>query len=894
MTTTNVLKRIAVLLPLLLAGSTLGSATTDVGPAAVQDSAPSLMAGALSTAILERALSAKVEGCHVRYIPGSSYASGDTVSAPVVETSTEACNPDAPGCGPDGRRSVSTSVTHNFECRGGPGGQFCSQAGFNPSGVHWGIAWKKLWPCTDNVAAVDPTAAVASAAPPSWEGVGCPAPYQPGAAYEPSDVVSVPIEDEDFSLVYECAENFNLFCGQEGFHPSSDHGALAWKELGSCSGTISPTQSPVFEVLVDMGGCPAGWEEGANKYEEDDYVSADGLVFQCQSWPYSTLCGQVGFKPLNDPATPDAWKQAWTLVGRCDETAAPFSAAASSSALDSLPLLLGGCAGGFSPSVSYGAGDVATLDVPGPSSRKIVYQCKEWPFNGFCSQAGFEPGSQDGATAWTVIGACEGTIPPTASPVQYTGFCTFSKCTTVDDIETCTEREVKPFSPSAGYSSGDIVRVGTMRFACLPYPFGLWCNSAAYAPGLQAGIWKDAWRSDGQCGGQERPRMTQRIKVQLIVPCGQITINEIEVYDSDESLINLSQATITVSGQSVDTSNAVDGDAGTGVVSGAGANPWLMVDLGSDVTVSRIELKAPSLDNAAVLFVDDQDRVTFEYDLDSAQVVSETLDDGTTFDSYVLPASQLEHRTFRPTQSPTVSPTARPTDVPSVGPSKNPTQGPSSSPTTATGSPTSKPTSLCDEDVLAYFRRGTNTGQQWPDDTGRYTAVASGSGSVSASGSSTNFNGGFYETGFQVSELRKNGGYSVAAWIRFTGQASQTYSAIVGGRDNNGGTEFFIGKTSGSECIGVQDGNYIAGASLKCGGVFDNQWRQLIYTQSNTGLGKVYVDDVEIDSSHTWTGGAHVNQEWVLIGGEVEGAGYVWTGQIDEVVFYTKELTRTE
>ena len=87
--------------------------------------------------------------------------------------------------------------------------------------------------------------------------------------------------------------------------------------IGSCFGTLAPSSSPNFASLTNLGGCPEEWEAMivGEAYEESDTVSSQDLVFSCKRWPYSTHCGQQGYEPMTNSATPDAWKTAWILTG---------------------------------------------------------------------------------------------------------------------------------------------------------------------------------------------------------------------------------------------------------------------------------------------------------------------------------------------------------------------------------------------------------------------------------------------------------------------------------------------------------------------------------------------------------------------------------------------------
>jgi len=148
---------------------------------------------------------------------------------------------------------------------------------------------------------------------------GCPGAYVSGESYEPTDKVSV--AGATHTEVYECAAApNNLFCGKSGYEPGTgQYWETVWTALGSCSGSMSPTGSPAYTTLTDAGGCPDAWEAGVNKYEENDKVSKNGLVFQCAAFPFSGFCGQTGYEPMPDDGT-EYWKDAWTVVGYCSGT----------------------------------------------------------------------------------------------------------------------------------------------------------------------------------------------------------------------------------------------------------------------------------------------------------------------------------------------------------------------------------------------------------------------------------------------------------------------------------------------------------------------------------------------------------------------------------------------
>ena len=63
-----------------------------------------------------------------------------------------------------------------------------------------------------------------------------------------------------------------------------------------------------MDSLANVGGCPNEWEEwtnvpGQTKYEKGDIVSLNGLVYKCNSSPYSEHCGSAGYQPEEDVAS---------------------------------------------------------------------------------------------------------------------------------------------------------------------------------------------------------------------------------------------------------------------------------------------------------------------------------------------------------------------------------------------------------------------------------------------------------------------------------------------------------------------------------------------------------------------------------------------------------------
>jgi len=148
--------------------------------------------------------------------------------------------------------------------------------------------------------------------------VGCPASYEDGGRYKAQDVV------EAEGIVYQCTVYpKSLFCGMSGFDPPNGlYWDMAWTKLGSCSGSITPTSSPVIDASASLGACPDDWEANA-PYDTGDRVSVDvsatperKVVFECGGYPYDAFCR------MHSPLV-HGGDLGWTLVGSCDSGASP-------------------------------------------------------------------------------------------------------------------------------------------------------------------------------------------------------------------------------------------------------------------------------------------------------------------------------------------------------------------------------------------------------------------------------------------------------------------------------------------------------------------------------------------------------------------------------------------
>merc|ERR1712029_560623 len=153
------------------------------------------------------------------------------------------------------------------------------------------------------------------------------------------------------------------------------------------------------------------------------------VVFRCKAWPYSGHCGQ--FAPLDL----QGGNLGWELAGSCDGSMGPTA----SPAFDRLGFIGSGCPGEYSASrTDYEAGDQVAVTVSSSPERKVLYQCREYPNAGFCNQSGYAPGvSSYDYMAWSLLGACTGTLSPTSTPTAYSGTCVYEKCETTEDTEQC-------------------------------------------------------------------------------------------------------------------------------------------------------------------------------------------------------------------------------------------------------------------------------------------------------------------------------------------------------------------------------------------------------------------------------------------------------------------------
>ncbi|KAL3783692.1 hypothetical protein HJC23_000101, partial [Cyclotella cryptica] len=324
------------------------------------------------TALLIR--SADAAGCYPTWTSGSAYSSGSLVSATRVVNAT-----------------AGTSVKKNFECNSGSQPALSHCPNYDPSNaIQAAAAWIDLGECTGTAAAPTPSNKPTYA---KWTGSGCPAAWVDGFAYEGGDLAEVN------GNVYKCSTTpfVNAWCGNPSYKPGdSTYWQQAWTLLGSCTGTMSPSKAPSFSTIKSAGGCPEPYA-ASTTYEAGDKVEANGLAYQCRSWPNSAWCSMNGYEP-DGPNSKDAW----TLLGYCSGSIALTS----SPTLPSWRMLV--AAPKF---IRMLPGDKVSIEVnPGTI---LIYECQSFPNSGYCSQ--YEPGHWS-KLGWTLKGYCDGTISPTKAP----------------------------------------------------------------------------------------------------------------------------------------------------------------------------------------------------------------------------------------------------------------------------------------------------------------------------------------------------------------------------------------------------------------------------------------------------------------------------------------------
>jgi hypothetical protein len=213
-----------------------------------------------------------------------------------------------------------------YQCKAWPMGAYCAQAEYSPADIDsaWSDAWTYVGGCYGTIS---PTS-TPTFDPANVE--GCPELFDDDAEYEEGDKVSVISTGETYGKVYEC-KAWPARCGQDGFSPAEidSEWSTAWTYVGGCTGTISPTASPVFQTLSawDLGGCPEEYDPSV-QYKPEDVVSVpknadntSGVVWKCKNAKTAPFCQNESYAP----GTANGGK-AWEKMGYCEGTIAPTDA----------------------------------------------------------------------------------------------------------------------------------------------------------------------------------------------------------------------------------------------------------------------------------------------------------------------------------------------------------------------------------------------------------------------------------------------------------------------------------------------------------------------------------------------------------------------------------------
>jgi hypothetical protein len=202
-----------------------------------------------------------------------------------------------------------------------------------------------------------------------------------------------------------------------------------------------------------------------------------------------------------------------------------------------------------------------------------------------------------------------------------------------------------------------------------------------------------------------------------------------------------------------------------------------------------------------------------------------------------------------------------------------------------------------DADGLAFYVDASQptsypqTGTTWYDMSGKTNNGTLGSGVAFSSNGWMYFNGtqtSDYNVAVSINRGQLGNNTSIEATFKYDGSSGAGYRPIIGGNDPGAGTEFFLGKNSGNNYFGVQDGNY-DGGFVTGYDVFDGRWHHMMYTYDNN-IGKLYLDGV---LRNTGTFSKCNDGEQIYIGAEVQ-EGYWWHGNISQVKYYTQTLTNTQ
>lgn len=85
-------------------------------------------------------------GCYPQWVSGGNYVAGVWVSDTESTETTTSCTTGTTGC-VNGSKTVTTTKKYNFQCKSGAASGWCSQSGYQPTGIYGGSAWDKSAEC---------------------------------------------------------------------------------------------------------------------------------------------------------------------------------------------------------------------------------------------------------------------------------------------------------------------------------------------------------------------------------------------------------------------------------------------------------------------------------------------------------------------------------------------------------------------------------------------------------------------------------------------------------------------------------------------------------------------------------------------------------------------------
>ena len=606
-------------------------------------------------------------GCYPAWTSGSAYSSGSLVSAVRVVNAT-----------------AGTTITKNFKCTDGSQPALSHCPNYDPSNeVQAAAAWSDLGECTGTAITSAPSSKPTHAA---WTGAGCPAAWVSGHSYEGGDIAEVD------GNVYRCSSEafVNAWCGNASYKPGdSTYWESAWTLLGSCSGTIAPSASPVYVSIPNAGGCPEAFSS-SNTYEEGDKVEANGLVYKCRAWPNSAWCNSVGYEPGDDSSA-----DAWEVLGYCEGSIAPTASPNFVSLADA-----GGCPETYSDAAVYEAGDKVTMEVN--AGTMLVYECGD--VAGYCNQ--YEPGHWS-KLGWTLKGYCDGTIAPTQAP----------NFVTLTDNNGCPEA----YSDAATYEANDKVSIDLDGTNSLVYKCSSDVHQSKYCSQFEPGS-DLGWTLVAHCTGTIAPTQAPSFGTLADIGGGcppvYSTASKYEEGDLVSVVLSADPERVVVyackgwpegaycnAGEnfSPESDNAAMGWNLKGSCSGTmspTAAPIVYPDPkckwynGTQAVVIYNWASASLSTYIAGTRVRKEDRIykckSYPYSLWCKMAAYEPEATAYWADAWIAAGTCLD--AFAPTTSPTVSPTSSPSASPTVSPTSSPSTSPTSSPSASpTVSPTSSP-----------------------------------------------------------------------------------------------------------------------------------------------------------------------------------------------------------